>query len=111
MRIIDELNRPLLASEMYSTESLAKKCIRKIYAILLEIQSYSNGNYKQTYILALFFASLVFVALIIDLDIVHNKALFALEELFEMNAAIALLFCCLSLYDPRLSKKTPVKSA
>lgn len=71
----------------------------------------SNSNYKQTYILALFFASLVFAALIIDLEIVHNKALFALEESFEMNSAIALLFCCLSLYDPRLSKKPPVKSA
>ena len=57
----------------------------------------SNGYYKQTYILALFFASLVFAALIIDLGIIHNNALFTLEELLEMNAAMALLFSCLSL--------------
>ena len=61
----------------------------------------SNGYYKQTYILALFFASLIFGAMIIDLEIVHNNALFALEESFEMNAAIALLFCCLSLCYPK----------
>ncbi len=63
----------------------------------------SNSYYKQTYILALFFVSLVFTSLIIDLDILHNNALFAIEESFEMNAAIALLFCSLSLYHLRLS--------
>ncbi len=72
----------------------------------------SNGYYNQTYILALLFASLGFAALIIDLGIVNkNKALVALEEFFEMNAATALLFCCLSLYDSRLSKNPLVKSA
>ena len=70
----------------------------------------SNSYLKQTYILALLFASLGFVSLIIDLEIVKNYALFTLEELLEMNAAIALLFCCLSLYDSRLSKKPPVRS-
>lgn len=34
---------------------------------------------------------LVFVALVIDLEMIHNTYLFLLEELFEMNAAFALL--------------------
>ncbi len=72
----------------------------------------SNSYHKQTYIFALLFASLGFVALMIDLEIVRNNVLFTLEELFEMNAAIVLLFCCLSLHDLRLSMKPlPVKSA
>ncbi len=59
---------------------------------------------KQTFILVLFFISLIFAALVIDLEIVHHDALFALEELFELNASIALFFCCFSLYDQRLQK-------
>lgn len=55
---------------------------------------YSN----QTYVLALFFVSLVFGAIILDLDILHIRGALVLEELFEMNAGLALLFCCLSLH-------------
>lgn len=66
----------------------------------------TNSYHKQTYILALLFAFLVFSALVIDLEIVDNNVLYMLEEIFEMNAAIALIFCCLSLYEPRISKIT-----
>lgn len=48
------------------------------------------------YIFLLFFVVLIFSALLIDLEIMHYRGLVMLEELFEMNAAIALLFCCLS---------------
>lgn len=59
----------------------------------------SNIYLKPPFILALFFTILVFSALLIDLDLVHHRALLLVEELFEMNAGIALLFCCLSLYE------------
>jgi len=66
---------------------------------------------RPTYILFMFFAALVFASLLIDLDIVYNNTLFMLEELLELNAAIALLFCCLSLNDSSFSNKPPIKSA
>ena len=49
------------------------------------------------YVLLMFFAALVFSASVIDLEIVKYPPLFVLEEIFEMNAGIALVFCCLSL--------------
>jgi hypothetical protein len=61
--------------------------------------------HNQPFILALFFAILVFFSLVIDLDIVHNKILFMVEELFEMLAALALLMCCLSLQEQLPSKQ------
>ena len=45
----------------------------------------------------LFFGILIFIALIIDLGIIESKFLFMIEELFEMLAALALLFCNLSI--------------
>ena len=56
--------------------------------------SYSN----QTYVLALIFVSLVLGAIILDLDLLHIRGALVLEELFEMNAGLALLFCCRSLH-------------
>jgi hypothetical protein len=50
-------------------------------------------------ILASLFVLLVFFALIIDLHIIRIKALFMIEELLEMNAALALLMCGLSLQE------------
>ena len=49
------------------------------------------------YILMSFFIALLFFASLFDLHIWHSKALDMVEELLEMNAAIVLLFCCLSL--------------
>lgn len=43
------------------------------------------------------FVVLIAVALIIDLQIIEHNALFCVEEMFEMNAAIALLFFAWSL--------------
>jgi hypothetical protein len=40
-------------------------------------------------------------ALVIDLQIVRVKGIFMLEEVFEMNAAIALVFCAWSLREPQ----------
>ncbi len=51
----------------------------------------------QTYILLLFFVVLISFSLLIDLEIVRYEPLFMLEELFEADAAVALLFSCLSL--------------
>jgi hypothetical protein len=42
--------------------------------------------------LGLTFIAILSTALIIDLDLIHNYWLFALEELLELNAALALIF-------------------
>ena len=60
-----------------------------------------HGNFNQAGIFALIYALLIFTALIIDLRIVPQARLFAVEEFFEMNAALALLFCSLSLRHPK----------
>jgi hypothetical protein len=70
----------------------AVKYRRKLKEIIVCI--YQNPPF----ILALIFASIVLVTLVIDLDMVEHEFLFMVEEILEMNAAIALLFCCLSLY-------------
>jgi hypothetical protein len=63
------------------------------------IKIVANIYREPPFILALFFTIFVFISLVIDLDIVNNEILFMVEELFEMNAALALLICCLSLQD------------
>jgi len=60
---------------------------------------------KPQYIMALFFTIFVFFSLVIDLDFLHNEVWYLLEELFEMNAALALLVCCLSLREQQLSNE------
>jgi hypothetical protein len=74
-------------------------------------ETMSNIYHEPPFILALFFTTIVFSALVIDLKLVHHGALFMVEELFEMNAAIALLFCCLSLYEQRLPNKPTIRPA
>ena len=69
----------------------------------------SLQRYPQ-YILMLICVTLVSCALLIDLEMVSSDLLFMLEEVFEMNAAIALLLCCLSVYDQRAFQKPPTKS-
>jgi hypothetical protein len=71
----------------------------------------TNRYHKQTYILAFICVSLVFFALVIDLEIIKSDFLYMLEEIFEMNAAIALIFCSLSVYNSRASKIASGKSA
>src|SRR3990172_817979 len=51
--------------------------------------------------LILFFGIQILAALLIDT--LEYRPLFVLEELLEMNAAIALSFCCLSLPNPVLN--------
>ena len=70
----------------------------------------SNFYRYPQYILILICVTLVSFALLIDLDLVSNGLLFMLEELFEMNAAIALFLCCLCFYDQRALQKPPIKS-
>ncbi|HYH15412.1 MAG TPA: hypothetical protein VD794_09330 [Flavisolibacter sp.] len=40
---------------------------------------------------------LLMAATFIDFDLFQHETLFLLEELFEMNAALALVFCCINL--------------
>ena len=61
---------------------------------------------EEPFLLALFFTILIFFSIVIDLEIVHNKVLFMIEELFEMNAALALLMCCFSLHAQRSSNES-----
>ncbi len=48
-----------------------------------------------------FFVGFGLIALIIDLEIVTHHFLFYIEELFEMNAALALLFATLPTGESR----------
>jgi len=48
-------------------------------------------------LLLLCFVVFVTVAQIIDLELVVNRRLFLLEEMLELNSAVALVFCCFSL--------------
>jgi hypothetical protein len=56
---------------------------------------------------AAIFALLILGALVIDLGLKNSDGLFLLEELFELNAAIALGFCAWSLRTPPAPGKTP----
>jgi hypothetical protein len=54
------------------------------------------------YVLFLIFVALVLTAIVIDLRIVRSKALFMVEETLELNAAVALVLCCLCLRSTKL---------
>ena len=84
---------------------IAKLALKNKYEIAEIIKRIQNN---QTYILALIFTLFIFAALIIDLDILHIKGIFIIEESLEMNAALALLFCSLSLYDQNYKKEVPI---
>jgi hypothetical protein len=75
---------------------IATLLLLKYRSNLLKIYNYITS--APPLILAMFFVLLVFLALIIDLHILRSPVLFMLEELFEMNAALALLICGLSLH-------------
>ena len=49
--------------------------------------------------------SCITLSLIIDLDIIVNDLLFAFEEMIELNAAVALMFCGISLYRQKAGKQ------
>lgn len=49
------------------------------------------------YLLVLFFGMLILAALIIDLEFFQNEIWYLFEELFEMNAALALIFSILGI--------------
>ena len=82
-----------------SAITLVILAVKSRHLLIESIGTISNRYDKQTYSLALLFLSLIFVALVLDLGIVYSRVLFVLEEFFEMNAALVLLFCSLSLYD------------
>jgi len=48
-------------------------------------------------ILILLSAALIALAILLDADFIHLELLVVLEEMFELNAAIALIFCAWSL--------------
>lgn len=56
-------------------------------------------------ILFSFFLTCITLSLIIDLDIIVNDLLFAFEEMIELNAAVALIFCGISLYGQNAGKQ------
>lgn len=47
------------------------------------------------YILMIFFGCLILAALIIDLDVIQADIFYLFEELFELNAAVSLIFSAL----------------
>ena len=53
---------------------------------------------KPHWFLLVLFLLLLFAALIIDLHLVHNELVFAMEEVLELNAALLLSICCLYVY-------------
>ena len=57
------------------------------------------------YIFLLFFIVTIFPAHILDLDLLDLDLLYMLEELLEMDAALALLFFCWSMSPPRKTAK------
>ncbi len=69
-----------------------------IIILLFKYRFIIVNTIRQTHYLFLWiFALLIVSSLFIDLDLIDNNLLQALEELMEMNAGLALLFSCLSL--------------
>ncbi|MGD1919849.1 MAG: hypothetical protein ACFCAD_13740 [Pleurocapsa sp.] len=68
-------------------------------------QALSYVYYEPPFILGFLFILLLCLALLIDLGLVDYYALRAIEELFEMNAALALFFCSFSLQKQRPCKQ------
>jgi len=58
----------------------------------------NRGRYTQSYLLAALFVILSLAGIIIDLLNIGRNGIIALEETIELNAALALLFCLLSIY-------------
>jgi hypothetical protein len=50
---------------------------------------------------------MIFAGLVIDLGLKNSDGLFLMEELFELNAGLALGFCAWSLRAANASSKTP----
>ncbi|MEM6520803.1 MAG: hypothetical protein AAF722_15890, partial [Cyanobacteria bacterium P01_C01_bin.70] len=73
-----------------------------------KIRIFFVANLKNnTFILALIFVLFGLVAVFIDLELIHNEYLFALEELLEMNAALCLFFLCAS-FRRDVSRSEPI---
>jgi hypothetical protein len=53
------------------------------------------------------FVAMILAALVIDLGLKNSDGLFLMEELFELNAGLALGFCAWSLRAANASSKTP----
>ncbi len=66
---------------------------------------------RPPYLFLLFFLVFISVAAMIDLKIIPNRPRRLFEELFELNAALATLFCCFSIVRERLAEEHPVQGA
>ncbi len=66
---------------------------------------FSSSMHYPPYILLTFSATLIFVALVIDLQLWPRRVLFMFEELFEMNAGLALLFAVLYVRRQALNER------
>ncbi len=60
------------------------------------LRAASNAYRSPPCVIALLFVILVFLALVADLHILRSQLPIMLEEVFEMNAAVALLLFCLA---------------
>ena len=58
----------------------------------------NRGRHTQSFLLAAFFVILSLAGIVIDLLNIGRNGIIALEEFIELNAASALLFCLLSMY-------------
>lgn len=64
----------------------------------LKFTRFITSNYGEPpFILAFIFSVLLFSSQVLYLGLIKNENLFIVEEIFEMNASLALIFCCLSL--------------
>ena len=66
---------------------------------------FSSAVHYPPYILLALSAALILVALVIDLDLWPRRVLFMFEELFEMNAGLALVFAVGYVRRPALKKR------
>ena len=66
------------------------------YRAEIAVKIKSLPQYPQHVFIGLFAVNLL-LALILDLDIIESMSLWILEELLELNSAIALCFCVFSL--------------
>ena len=80
--------------------------VRNVSRIAIRI---IESDRADSYILLIVSTVFVLVSLVIDLDIFDTDILFMLEEMLEMNSAVALIAACLSL-DRRFARAKGVQS-
>jgi len=83
----------------------AAAAIFLFYKLIPKARKALQEMHPEFSILFSFFLTCITLSLIIDLDIIVNDLLFAFEEMIELNAAVALIFCGISLYGQNAGKQ------